>query len=456
MTELSPRAARLWLGALVLGPLALRAVFAASVELAPDEAYYLAWARQPDWGYLDHGPLCAWLIAASTAVFGDGELAVRLPALACSAVLSWLLYQTARLAGASRAAALTAVGAASATLLFSAGAVLVTPDAPLALAWGAAVHLFLRASLRGDRRAELGAAVAMAAGFAAKLTTGVLWVLVALTVRTLPSLRRARLLLLALLGLGPLLAWNAAQGWPTLTFHGARVAARASFDLAGLGEFLVGQAGLLCLWPAVLTGAAWVAGARRAARPALRLLTWLGLGAVVPVAALSAIVKVEPNWIAPAYFAAFAGIAVWLSDRPTRLRWGVGSAAFAAAATVAAHLHAVSPWIPLPADRDPSAQLRGWRDLATAVREVRDGLPVLAARYQEASALAYYLPDTTVTTLPDGPRPSQYDLWPSPARTAALALCVWREGEGPDRGRLIEVPGRRYRISRCQPARWRG
>jgi 4-amino-4-deoxy-L-arabinose transferase-like glycosyltransferase len=452
VSDLDRRPARVLLAALVVVPLLLRAAFAASVELAPDEAYYAAWSRAPAASYLDHPPLSAWLIAASTALFGETELAVRLPALLCGALLTSLLYAAARALGASRRSALLATAAGSLTLFSSAGATLMTPDAPLALAWGAATTLVLRAAA-GGWGALGGASAAIALGFASKLTAGLLWAFGATA--PIPARRRAALLAAALLGLAPFLAWNAAHGWPTLVFHGLRATERARLGLDTFAELLAAQVGLLCLLPAVLVGAAWVSGLRRGSAPGLRFAALSSAGPVACVLLLSLATKVEANWIAPAYFGAFAASAVWLDGSARRRRFAGIAAAFAALVTLVAHLHALRPFLPLPEGRNPAAQLRGWRDLAAAVRAERGALPVLASRYQEAAELAFYLPDAGVTTLPRGARVSQYSLWASPAREAPLALCVWRPGEAPPRGRRVEVAGRIYHLARCAPGRWK-
>ena len=53
-------------------------LFASPLELYPDEAQYWLWSRTLDFGYYSKPPLIAWIIAASTTVFGDGEWAIRL------------------------------------------------------------------------------------------------------------------------------------------------------------------------------------------------------------------------------------------------------------------------------------------------------------------------------------------------------------------------------------------
>src|SRR5208282_6780223 len=49
-------------------------------DLFPDEAQYWVWSQRLALGYYSKPPLVAWLIASTTGVFGDSELAVRLSA----------------------------------------------------------------------------------------------------------------------------------------------------------------------------------------------------------------------------------------------------------------------------------------------------------------------------------------------------------------------------------------
>src|SRR5271170_7510463 len=57
--------------------LAAQAHMARRLELTFDEAYYTLWSRSLSFGYLDHPPMVALLIRASTALFGDSEIGVR-------------------------------------------------------------------------------------------------------------------------------------------------------------------------------------------------------------------------------------------------------------------------------------------------------------------------------------------------------------------------------------------
>ena len=64
-----PRPLTFLLGGLLL----INLLQAFSTELIFDEAYYWYYAQNPSWGYFDHPPMVAWMIALGTW-FLDNEL----------------------------------------------------------------------------------------------------------------------------------------------------------------------------------------------------------------------------------------------------------------------------------------------------------------------------------------------------------------------------------------------
>src|SRR4051794_25936798 len=50
--------------------LLLRFVWAATIDLSPQEAYYWNYAMHPAFSYLDHPPMVAWVIRAGTLLLG--------------------------------------------------------------------------------------------------------------------------------------------------------------------------------------------------------------------------------------------------------------------------------------------------------------------------------------------------------------------------------------------------
>ena len=154
--EAAPRRAA-WLGlfacAAPLALLAMQALAARRLELTFDEAYYTLWSRSLSFGYLDHPPMVALLIRASTSLFGGAELGAR--------ALSLLIgRRDARAQSPSSPGALFGSGekAALAALMWIAmplvaiGAAFVTPDAPLVVFWTLGLAALVELWRTGEKR----------------------------------------------------------------------------------------------------------------------------------------------------------------------------------------------------------------------------------------------------------------------------------------------------------------
>lgn len=457
VSDTSARTTAWTLAAVTFLPFLARFALAAHTPLSPDEAYYAAWSRDLSASYFDHPPAVAFLIRAATSVFGESAWAVRIPAMLVGALLPLFLFGATRALGASRRAALTTTLAAAATLFFSAASFIVTPDTPLVFAIAAAAFFAARGAQPGGAPFVLAAGLALAFATFSKLT-GLLF---SMTYFVLPGLgswpRRAVVLALSLLGLVPVLVWNAQHDFPMFAYHSSRVTRAFSFAPQHAFEFLGAQAALLAVTPTLwIAKSAWAAWRANAGVP--RAFVLWGALPFAATLALSFVTKVEANWIGAAFVPLFVVVAPWLDTRAvSRERFVVP--AVAATLTLLAHLHVAWPFLPLEPARDPTAQLRHGPALAAIARsELRgEALPVLANRYQEAALLAFYLPSRRVATLEGGPRKSQYDLWPTTRtlREAPRALCVWREGEGRAIGRRITLPSLDARMVRCTPRDWR-
>ena len=66
------------------------------ITLYIDEAQYWTWAQHLDWGYFSKPPGIAALIAASTALFGDGLLGVKALAMLCYPLAAAACWAIAR------------------------------------------------------------------------------------------------------------------------------------------------------------------------------------------------------------------------------------------------------------------------------------------------------------------------------------------------------------------------
>jgi dolichol-phosphate mannosyltransferase len=259
---------RLWrtLGlGLIAYSVVLRLVYAGSVELMPEEAYYWNYSRHLDFGYLDHPPMVAWLIRLGTALFGQSEFGVRAGALCCGAVTSIFVYKLARnLFGETRA--LAALLLAQTLPYFFLSGFLMTPDAPLAAAWAASLYFLERALIANRSRAWWLAGISLGLGMISKYTIAAL-VPVTMAFMLLDSQARhwwRRIdpyvaALLALVIFSPVLIWNAQHEWASFAFQTSRRLAEAhQFALHKLiGSIIVlmtptgllAAAGVLLAWP---------------------------------------------------------------------------------------------------------------------------------------------------------------------------------------------------------------
>ena len=71
--------------------LTVRLIFISNTFLVDDEAYYAMYARHLSWGYIDHGPVVAFVIWFFTQLF-ESSFTVRLGSVVLMTSLTYLLY----------------------------------------------------------------------------------------------------------------------------------------------------------------------------------------------------------------------------------------------------------------------------------------------------------------------------------------------------------------------------
>ncbi len=414
--------------AIILGATALRLLLAAVLPLVADEAYYWEWSRRLAFGYFDHPPVIAWLIASGTAIFGDSTLGVRFLPVLCGAVAAFALADAAeRLAGASAArfaALLLAVTP------FTVSFVLATPDAPLLAAVAMTFAALARAadpaaSARESLLAWTAAGVAIGLGMASKFTAVLVPMGATLAIVVHPTLRQHLrkpgpyvAVFVASLVMLPVLLWNANHEWIAFRFqlgHGLGAPASGSWWMREL-ELIGGQAGLATPILFVLL----LAAIRRNIEPKLGAQRFLlaftamfCLGFFVYSATRRG---VEANWPAIGWMPALILLAS--ASAAARTAWERRALWLSGSLTALALAHVSVPFLPIPARKDPAARLRGWESLAGAVRnkgnaEAPGTRFVAAARYQEAAFIAWHdSAHQEVSAVNLLSRRNQYDIWP--------------------------------------------
>ncbi|MBV8118972.1 MAG: glycosyltransferase family 39 protein [Alphaproteobacteria bacterium] len=449
----------------------LRLALAASLPLAPDEAYYWVWSRALAPAYFDHPPMIALWIRAGTWIAGDSALGVRLLGPISAALGSVLLWDAAERLLPGRRAGLLAAALMNATLLTGVGAVIATPDAPLLLFWTLGLWGMARIITRGSGAWWPAVGLFVGLAFASKYTAAlfVLGIGIWLVAAGRKWLRRPEPYLGAALALAtatPVFWWNAAHQWVSFVRQGGRTEAWSP-DRAPqyLLELFAGQLGLATPLIFLLL----VAGMTVAARSAWRRRdpVWCLLVVLSVVPALIFVQhalgdRVQANWPAIAYPAA-AIAASGLSGGFWR-RLQVPAIVLGLAMTAAVYVQAEFAPLRLPPEHDPIAlQIRGWRNLAAAVEVARSRVGagfVAADNYGVAAELARTLPrDVPVVAV--GPRWSTFELPTAPGNAEVGLLVepedhaapIWQAGQEIGRaartenGKVIRV----YRLYRATP-----
>jgi Dolichyl-phosphate-mannose-protein mannosyltransferase len=396
-------------GAITLA--ALQALAAARLELTFDEAYYSLWSHSLAFGYLDHPPMVALLVRASTAVFGRSELGVRALPLICVAALpgliAWIAWRLFRSAETAALAALMWI----AMPLVIAGGIFVAPDGPLTIFWTLGLAALVELWLSGRSRWLIALGLTLGLALESKFTAAFFACGVALAFMTAPSLRRWLVspvsivaLLLALALFAPFVAWNAEHGWATFAKQGGRAAAQ-DFAPYYLGEFAIAQIGLMNpLVFAPFLAAALAIPWRTPPRPrspdeARRIL----LSTIAPALCYFAIHalhdRVQGNWLAPLFPAAAILAADWVAGarqasglRGFVARASLWAAPLAFAAMTLIFVQAMTGLAPL-GPIDPTVRFGGYRDLARDVeaRARAEGADfVIAQGYALTSLMTVY------------------------------------------------------------------
>ncbi|MBL8548880.1 MAG: glycosyltransferase family 39 protein [Hyphomonadaceae bacterium] len=358
----------------------IAALMVSPLNLHFDEAQYWLWSRTLDWGYFSKPPLIAWVIAATTALFGNGEWAVRLGAALAHAAGAAAVYALAARAYGSRAALWAGLLWLTLPALWLSSFVIST-DALMLPLWAAALYCFWR--LKEAPSPGWGALLGLCVGAGALAKYAMLYFILCAALAALwsPAARRALLSwpgaiagAAALLVLAPNLAWNAAHDFETVahTASNANLGGRL-FRPDELLKFLGGQAAVI--GPVLFVALIWFL-AKAARAPArldetARTLLAFTLPPLVIIMAQALVSRANANWAAAAYPAASVLLAGWLAATTNGRR-----ALWAALATQAALGAIVLAALALPTFADALGQgraikrMRGWDAMAaeTAAR----------------------------------------------------------------------------------------
>ncbi|HEY8685577.1 MAG TPA: glycosyltransferase family 39 protein, partial [Chloroflexota bacterium] len=228
--------------------------------LHTDELYYILSGQHPALGYVDFPPVTPMLARLDTALFGISPWALRLFPAITGAGMVILTGLCALELGARRPVAMLASVVALMSPYLLATWLFQTVEFDEFL-WLVAIYLLLRIIRSGDGRLFIVLGLDLGIGIETKFTIVVLWFGIATAILTSPELRRflrSRTLwigvIIAVAAAIPNLAWQVANGYPTLTYtlnHGSDIA-------HGGGPAAFVEVFILVIGPVLLP--LWIAG----------------------------------------------------------------------------------------------------------------------------------------------------------------------------------------------------
>ncbi len=404
-----------WIFVIVLT--ALRLALLATTDLEFDEAHYWLWSQRLAPAYFSKGPGVAFVIRASTMIFGATEFGVRFFSPLLGAGTSLILFYLARRLFDARAA-LWAVIALNVTPIFNLGSFLMTID-PLSLFfWVAAMFSFYHVIESSPKFSWhwIWTGLFIGLGILCKYTNALelvsIIVIIALIPRARVEFRRPGFYLMLALVVAacvPPWSWNANHAWATLGHLQARGGLSEGIGihpielLAFIGEHFLAYSPFLFLGVAVAVIGIW----RRSWQQPKRLfLLWFGLPVFAFYTLLSLNKAAAPNWDALAFpgFGLLA-IAFWRERLEMKRGWR-----FAAACAFAVGLLMTAPVLDTDIlraagiqlnRRDPFDRMRGWKTATNALEQMRGELEVeaddkfflIADERDRASEISFYLRD---------------------------------------------------------------
>lgn len=350
-------------------------------ELYTDEAYYWVYTQFPAWGYFDHPPMTAWMIQAGYSIF-QNEFGVRLVAIMFSTGFVYFLY---KLTPSKNQTTYWYIIFSIFPLHFF--GFLAVPDTPFLFFSGLFFYVFKKYLEKDSLTNTVLLGIVIALLFYSKYHA-VLVVFFTVIANFALFKRKSfyGIIAISLILFSPHIWWQISNNFPTLQFHLVDRSA-SQYDWSYTVEYLAGQ---LFFYGPLLGGILLIRALIKRKKSQFDTTLYINLiGVLVFFFLMSFKGRVEVNWTIPIIVPlvllnvneynlnkSFQQVVKWCSL--------ISLVLFA---LVRFQLCSTLFYF----ENDRSNDFKGHHAFAQKAKELAQGLPLVANRYQDAAVLSFYL-----------------------------------------------------------------
>ena len=382
--------------------IALRIFFISNTLLIDDEAYYAMYARHLSWGYIDHGPVIAYLVRLFT-ILGENSFTVRLGAFTLLFMLTVFLYRFGKTYFNEATGVIMSLGV-SANMLFHTNAVVITPDVPLAFFTILAIIYYYKAYFI-DAKYLYAAGVFLGLAVLSKVSAlfpAVGIILFPFVIQDkrhfLSDIRFYGSLAAALLVFIPFIIWNLQNDLAFVRYQGSHITGSGSWsDFSGLWLGLLVSIGPVFFYYSVI-------------KPFLLLkrllsispeLTYFTIVTIVPATYFlvhSAFSRMEVNWPAPIFSGGLFLFGILLGENwPVHRKRFIFQVGFSLVLILIVTVQTFWPFLPVKGKVDVTNRYHIYNAFPVELKAYLQAHPefqnkrLLANNYQIPSMINFYL-----------------------------------------------------------------
>ena len=439
---------------LILGTTIFRLIYINLLNLAPQEAYYWNYSRHLSLSYLDHPPILAYLIFFFTHLGKQSEFFVRIPCVLIASGLTYLTYLIGKLLFDPKVGFFSAL-LLNCILIFSLGAIIITPDTPMIFFWVLSFYFFSKLILTQEKKWWYFCGISTGLGLLSKYTA--VFIIFSVFLYLLFSKQNRRWLLskepylgliLAILMFSPVIIWNAQNNWVSFLFQSSRRATElGSFSAWHFFGYLGSQIGVISpliyfslIYAIIKSG---IMGFKRKtiatfpphpnplpqgereyskvgeSEKFLLCFFWS-----FPIILFFTLVAtkywVKMNWVSAGYFSASISLVALffrLKEKGKKWvkTWGISALIVSLIFVLIAHILPLMKVVPVSSSLDT---VTGWKELAQRVEgeksKMREGTIVVGYGYKVPSEIAFYTSLETYSNNIVGQNGLQFDFWSNP------------------------------------------